>query len=661
MQFNITIRKWLPACVIALAIIGSLVFSSYARAVWPDGLKVGDIIRCGNSSAIFYLATDGQRHQFQNIAASTWGVSSRSVKRVASGVCRRISAGSAVTPAPGSLLIQLRGDKKIYAIAVPNVLRHVAGPSVARALYGGNWNRGGAQGPLRVVTLAVFNQFRRDGAPIISASDFDKTAELAKCSTINECLGLGQLPSPVVEIPASGTDTGSGSNTGGGSAPENAGSATGGNSGSGASVVPNSTDPVTIGISDPTRVLPVGGLTWSAVGVRVTDSIFGTTVRRITDRVATGGFSTHIYSQLQAFSGDSQYVLLTGDDGYTVRRLSNLSLATVDLENVNAPRWQPARPNTLVYFDTNEDAVLRVQYATVGQSNRETVYTFPANYQRIRGNQSFDELSHDGRWIAGMASTANNDQMMFALNLETRTLGAQISLNNIYNGACARDPHYGAVEPDWIGVSPLGKYLVVQWKRDGTARCRGLETFDIQTGAFVGRVYDSHQHGDLGLNKDGVTEFFMTFEMTSAGDNGRPSQGLRVLPGPATGVAQPRYLQTMDWGNQSHLSCQGPNGVCLVTAGSDASNGRNPFEGELFLQYTDGRILRLAHHRSTECGYWVQSRASMSRDGRYVIFASDWGVNRCAASNEDLGRGEAYIIELPANIANGPATTAPAS
>jgi hypothetical protein len=66
-------------------------------------------------------------------------------------------------------------------------------------------------------------------------------------------------------------------------------------------------------------------------------------------------------------------------------------------------------------------------------------------------------------------------------------------------------------------------------------------------------------------------------------------------------------------------------------------------EAELFLAYTDGRVLRLAHHRSSSCGYWVQPRASLSRDGRYVVFASDWNRQLDCA---DLGRGDPYLIDL---------------
>lgn len=412
----------------------------------------------------------------------------------------------------------------------------------------------------------------------------------------------------------------------------------------------NSTDPTTIGISDITRVVSRSALSLQPLGQWFTDTPFGVRFRRITDRVNSGGFGTQIYSQLQAFSADNQYILLIENEGYVVRRLDTLAKVSVDLPDVNAPRWQPARPNMIVSYDTNADATIKVLYSTVNSNMRaETIFTFPAAYQRIRGNQSNDELSHDGRWMTGMATMANGDQMMFALDLQDGRLGAQMSLNGLYNSACTRDPQYGAVEPDWVAAAPSGRYLVVQWTRDGTSRCSGLETFDIRTGAFVGRVHSNHQHGDLGTDSQG--DFFMTFE-TEDTPNGDPHIGVRRLPGPATGVASRQLLLRMDWSQSgAHISCQATAPFCsVVTEGSPTQ----ALGGEIILQYTDGRVLRVAHHRSTSCGYWVQPRATVSRDARYIAFASDWGVSRCAASNDNLGRGEAYLLELPANVKNGP-------
>ena len=321
--------------------------------------------------------------------------------------------------------------------------------------------------------------------------------------------------------------------------------------------------------------------------------------------------------------------------------MSNFSLVTgLDTSNWNAPRWYSPQAHTLIHFDGNDDQTIRVQLTNVDTLATTTIYTFPSQYQTINTVRSFDELSDDGRWLAGVAQRNDGAWVFFALDLQTLTLGAQVSIPSLYAGTCAPDPNWGQVPPDWVGISPLGRYLVVQWVRDGITRCSGLETFNLQTGAFVGRIYDGHQHGDLGVDADGTTEFFMTFEMYHP--SGNMWLGLRHLPGTST-VSPPIYVRELDWFNGEHISCRGPHGVCLVTAGGDSANGIQPFEEELFLQYTDGQVLRLVHHRSSRCGYWVQPRATISRDGQYVVFASDWGRQLDCA---DLGRGDPYILEL---------------
>jgi cysteine-rich repeat protein len=407
------------------------------------------------------------------------------------------------------------------------------------------------------------------------------------------------------------------------------------------------------GIADKTAVLPRQPLAMPAVGVAVADPVFGTTLRRFTGQTASGGYGTPIYSQLQAFSDDNAYVLLNENDEYVVRRMADRSLVTELAVEWNAPRWQPAAPRTIVHYDTNADTTVRIQHTTVDPVATTTVFTMPATYDRVLVNQSFDEVSRDGRWMGGMVTrTSDNAGVLFAVDLEQQRMTVAIPVPTLYAGPCDPDPQWGQVEPDWVGVSPLGRYLVVQWPRDGTERCSGLETFDIETGAFVGRVYDGHQHGDLGVLPDGNTEFFMTFELWSPEDPSRPAIAWRALPGNAT-VSAPNYLTVVDWGG-GHISCQGPDGVCLVSYGSWDGDGWTPFEKEEFLQFTDGSVLRLAHHRSSECGYWVQPRATISRDGSLALFASDWADERAGdgcSGGDSLGRGEAWLIEVPGAFA----------
>ena len=261
------------------------------------------------------------------------------------------------------------------------------------------------------------------------------------------------------------------------------------------------------GLTDPSLIVTPATLPLQPVGIPFVDPVFGTTLLRVSNTSDSGGFETQIYNQLQAFSSDNAYLLLESANGQVIRRVSDFSLVSgLDTSSWNDARWQPALPHTIMHFDSNDDTTLRVQYTNVDTLVTSTIFTFPAQYERIRVPQSWDEISDDGRWLGGMVSRNDGAQVLFALDLRNLALGAELSIPDLYAGPCQPDPEWGEVEPDWIGVSPLGNYLVVQWVRGGTTRCSGLETFDIRTGAFTGRVAPHHNHGDLGVDSDGVTE-----------------------------------------------------------------------------------------------------------------------------------------------------------
>jgi len=395
------------------------------------------------------------------------------------------------------------------------------------------------------------------------------------------------------------------------------------------------------GITDPTASIPVPTMSKPAVGVTYNDPAFGTSIRRVTGASDGGGFGTHVYSQLQAFSPDNQYILVIEDGAYLVRRLSDLSQMPVDTSIMNDARWHPAQPHTLIFYDGNGDDTVRVQTQDVETTTVNTVYTFPAEYVRVRVPQSYEELSHDGRWMAAMLTRQDDTTDFVTVDLQNDQLGAVLSLENLYATDCTPDPTWGNVEPDWIGVSPLGNYLIVQWVRDGFERCNGMEAYYIGTGQFAGHVYEGHQHGDLGVDTDG-SEFFMTLTLSSPMDANRPAVATFTLPGDTNAPPQPDHLLVVDWADSFHISCQGPAGYCLVSYGGWEDDGWTPFEQELFLMYTDASVLRLAHHRSTACGYWVQPRATLSRDGSYTAFASDWG-DGCQSAD---GNGDTYVMTL---------------
>jgi hypothetical protein len=384
------------------------------------------------------------------------------------------------------------------------------------------------------------------------------------------------------------------------------------------------------------------------VGQRVTEPTFGTTIRRVSDESEHGRFETQIYSQLQAFSADNALILLDGSDGFVVRRLDDLGIIEgLDTSGWNAPRWHPTRPHAVFHFDSNDDTHVLLQQTDIDDLSTITVFTFPDRYPYVRVAPSWEELSRDGTWLAAELTGDDGGTVIVSLNVSSGKIGAEIAVDELFASTCDPDPEWGILEPDWVGVSPLGRYLVVQWARDGTERCSGLETFDVTTGAFVGRVYDGHQHGDLGVDMDGESEFYMTTEFSSPEDPNRPALAVRALPGTVT-ASSPRYLRSVEWSDEDHISCQGPDGVCLVSWGSlDATS--DPLQDSIFLIGTDAAVRALAKHKSSSCGYWAQPRASISRDGKLAIFASDWGdmtgSPSCSAEFE-LGLSDPYIIEI---------------
>ena len=89
------------------------------------------------------------------------------------------------------------------------------------------------------------------------------------------------------------------------------------------------------GIDDPEAILEPAPLPPQPVGVPFLDPVFGTTITRLSDASDSTGFSTHIYSQLQAFSSDNQYLLLIENSAYVARRLNDLTLVA----GLDSSRW----------------------------------------------------------------------------------------------------------------------------------------------------------------------------------------------------------------------------------------------------------------------------------------------------------------------------------
>jgi len=359
----------------------------------------------------------------------------------------------------------------------------------------------------------------------------------------------------------------------------------------------------------PGAILSEAPLTRPLAGNSVVDSTFGTIITALPE----GARNT--YSQLQVWSYDNRYMLTvsTVSDSYQVRDASSFAL----LHEIthSSPRWIPGT-HKVISVDNQPGRIFAYDVDT----GKEVVLMTLSQYQYITSPISFEELSRDGQWMSlYIANDGSGNSRLLTINLFEK----RIAMNRRLQDMCTPDPEWGLLEPDWFGVSPHGNYAVVQWVKDGSTLCSGLELYDIETGAFVRRIHHHHAHSDLGLADDG-REVLVSFELAHPENNNYPAIVLYWLDG-----SPKEYLRMVPWYRLDHISCQGPAGTWLVTAGNE--EGDPLLKGELYIVYQDGSLRRIAHHRSNSCDYWAQPKATMSLDGSRVAFSSDWRGN-CARS-----------------------------
>jgi hypothetical protein len=179
---------------------------------------------------------------------------------------------------------------------------------------------------------------------------------------------------------------------------------------------------------------------------------------------------------------------------------------------------------------------------------------------------------------------------------------------------------------DEVQVDKSGRYLIVVYG-GGTA-----EVFDLA--ASPPTLIDSLTQADgFGFNH---RDTGMGTIVTASPNN---ALGFRSL-------ATPRHVTSLIPGfwsystQQDHFSMLAENERWALSSRYSITGGPvlNPLDNEIVQVATDGsdRVRRIAHHRSLVGIYEDQPKASISRDGRYVAFTSNWG--------KVGGRRDVYII-----------------
>jgi len=90
--------------------------------------------------AVYYCGADGKRYVFVNAPAFfSWYPDFSTVQTITDTQMASIPLGGNITYRPGSRMVKIQTDPKVYVVARGGILRWVSSEAVASRLYGANW------------------------------------------------------------------------------------------------------------------------------------------------------------------------------------------------------------------------------------------------------------------------------------------------------------------------------------------------------------------------------------------------------------------------------------------------------------------------------------------------------------------------------------------
>jgi hypothetical protein len=98
------------------------------------------LIKGTTSKAVYYCGNDGKRYVFPHSSVFyTWYANFNSVKTISDSTLGSIPLGGNVTYKPGTKLLKINSDPKVYAVDAGGTLRWVSTSLIAEQLFGTNW------------------------------------------------------------------------------------------------------------------------------------------------------------------------------------------------------------------------------------------------------------------------------------------------------------------------------------------------------------------------------------------------------------------------------------------------------------------------------------------------------------------------------------------
>jgi PKD repeat protein len=411
-----------------------------------------------------------------------------------------------------------------------------------------------------------------------------------------------------------------------------------------------------------------------------TDPTFGTRVERITDLVgaplwtSTGGGTwgadaRHHYSKDQPWNSDGTLIAMQNSGNPRQVFLDGATYATRYAEcsqyQRGDDRWHPSRQYPHVRINAIET---ELQWWDMSTCTLLRNWDLPFAVEGIGDEEGNPSL--DGRFIALCDSTR-----MFVVDMDPQPPYAPYPnrrIGPVYDYVA--DCGYPGCRMGWVGISPSGKYVVCKYGEDhprifdvnpatlaltprpmapASPRCMGT--------ASSGYVYDLG-HCDMALNPFDHNEDVLIGQ-EHCGWRGTVVGGQSIGGVVMARLRDGAITPLTDPGNESyphHVSTQNLERPGWAYVGYYPDPGKR-FSDEIVAIKMDGSraVQRLAHKHSltTDC-YRCEAHAVPSRDGRRVLWASNWSIEctTCGPPSEIKG----YLLDARSDTTTGQSWTAPA-
>jgi hypothetical protein len=400
-------------------------------------------------------------------------------------------------------------------------------------------------------------------------------------------------------------------------------------------------------------------------GGKFVDAVFGTQIMRATDESdgPAPGFGNY-YSHWPTFNcNNTQLLIRKGASGDAILkefdpvnfRIGSSKVLPNSLPGGGGPNWESSswsnsNPKVIYTFSGYYYGGMKFYSYNVASG----AFTLIKDFGSLSGGndylrQMYMSSNDDVFCWLHMRAGSNNGQPIFYLVYQRSTNRV------LYHNPCTI--YVGGVNE--VHVDKSGKWLhivIPQTQANGT----GTRILNLQTGVYqplVKSVDHTPGHGDLG------TGTILGFDNYTNGISRRRLASPHVFHNI---LLFRNEAGVSDWSNDFHGSMLADNEDWITIGTYNEPSSTLPdtrvFDDEIMQVAVDGsqRIRRLLHTRSAidnrtdTTGYWAMPKPTISKDGRYIAFTSNW---------EKSGRYDLFIAQIdpaPRLSSNGPERATPA-